>query len=160
MPLSLTTMDSAAIEQKIEAKTNAQISAQIKQSAAQLQRQNQDLAQRVSEMTPTWKNYTDNFQNKIRIGTLFYGDYRFYTNTGFQPQELTQLTNPGPGNNNYNSFDVTRTYLNFFFMPTTEWEFRLTPNMPAIEGSGVGRFGAVSRSTDRSTEAGESCGPE
>ena len=66
---------------------------------------------------------------------LFYGDYRFYTNTGFQPQEMTQLTNPGPGNNNYNSFDITRTYLNFFFFPTKDWTLRITPNMYKTIGS-------------------------
>jgi hypothetical protein len=140
-PLSLSTVDSAAIEQEVEAKTNDQINAQIKQSTALLEAQNQVLAQHVNDMTPAWKNYTDNFQNKIRIGTLFYGDYRFYSNTGFQPQELTQLTNPGPGNNNYNSFDITRTYLNFFFLPTPEWEFRLTPNLYKTIGSSNDKVG-------------------
>ncbi len=133
VPLSLSTADSAAIEQsveqKVEAKTNDQIKAQVQQSAAQLQEQNQVLAQQVNQMQPAWKSYMDDFHDKFRLGALFYGDYRFYNNTGFQPQELTQLTNPGPGNNKYNSFDITRTYLNFFFFPTKDWELRLTPNM-------------------------------
>jgi len=133
VPLSLSTADSAAIEhsveQKVEAKTNDQIKAQVQQSAAQLQEQNQVLAQQVNQMQPAWKSYMDDFHDKFRLGALFYGDYRFYNNTGFQPQELTQLNNPGPGNNKYNSFDITRTYLNFFFFPTKDWELRLTPNM-------------------------------
>ncbi len=139
VPLSLGTANAAAIEQsveqKVEAKTNDQIKAQVQQSAAQLQEQNQVLAQQVNEMQPAWKSYMDDFHDKFRIGTLFYGDYRFYTNTGFQPQELTQLTNPGPGNNKYNSFDITRTYLNFFFFPTKEWTLRITPNMYKTIGS-------------------------
>jgi len=145
VPLSLSTADSAAIEQqveqKVEAKTNDQIRTQVQQSAAQLQEQNQVLAQQVTEMQPAWKSYMDDFHDKFRIGTLFYGDYRFYTNTGFQPQELTQLNNPGPGNNKYNSFDITRTYLNFFFFPTKEWELRITPNMYKTIGSSNDKVG-------------------
>jgi hypothetical protein len=133
VPLSLSTADTNAIEhqveQKVQARTNEQIRQQVQESTAQIQQQNATLAAQVNEMQPAWQSYVDNFQNKIRIGTLVYGDYRFYTNTGFQPQELTQITNPGPGNNNYNSFDLTRTYLNFFFFPTKDWEVRLTPNL-------------------------------
>src|SRR6202048_125601 len=147
VPLSVTTADSAAIdqqvEQKIETKTNQQIKAQVEQSAAQLQEQNQTLAQQVNEMTPAWRSYITNFQDKFRLGAVFFADYRYYTNTGFQPQELTQLTNPGPGNNNYNSFDITRTYLNFFFFPTKDWTLRLTPNMYKTIGSSNVKIGQV-----------------
>jgi hypothetical protein len=112
----LSAPDQAAIErqveQKVEAKTHDQLES-VQQSNAQLEQQNATLTQQVSEMQPGWQSYLDNFQDKIRIGTLLYGDYRFYTNTGFQPQELTQLTNPGPGNNKYNSFDITRTISTF-----------------------------------------------
>ena len=48
VPLSLTTADEGAIEQqveqKVQARTDAQIKAQVQQSAAQLQEQNQVLA--------------------------------------------------------------------------------------------------------------------
>jgi len=131
VPLSVTTADSAAIEQQVE------------QSAAQLQEQNQTLAQQVNEMTPAWRSYITNFQDKFRLGAVLFADYRYYTNTGFQPQELTQLTNPGPGNNNYNSFDITRTYLNFFFFPTKDWTLRLTPNMYKTIGSSNVKIGQV-----------------
>jgi len=139
VPLSLTTADESTIEQqveqKVQARTDAQIKAQVQQRAAQLQEQNQVLARQVTEMQPAWKSYMDNFHDKFRLGAVLYGDYRFYTNTGFQPQELTQLTNPGPGNNKYNSFDITRTYLNFFFFPTKDWTLRITPNMYKTIGS-------------------------
>ncbi|HVB82065.1 MAG TPA: hypothetical protein VNE82_19215 [Candidatus Binataceae bacterium] len=145
VPLSLSTADTAAIEQnveqKVQAKTDEQIKAQVRQSAAQLQEQNQVLAQQVNEMQPAWKSYMDNFHDKFRLGALLYGDYRFYTNTGFQPQELTQLTSPGPGNNSYNSFDITRTYLNFFFFPTKDWTLRITPNMYKTIGSSNVKIG-------------------
>jgi hypothetical protein len=101
----------------------------------QLQSSNDVLTKQVTDIKPAWKDYTDNFQDKFRVGALVYGDYRFYTHTGFQPQELTQLTNPGPYNDNWNSFDITRTYLNFYFFPTKDWTVRLTPNMYKTIGS-------------------------
>jgi hypothetical protein len=88
VPLSLTTTDENAIEQrveqKIQARTDAQIKAQVQHSAAQLQEQNQVLANQVNQMQPAWKSYMDDFHDKFRLGAVFYGDYRFYTNTGFQ----------------------------------------------------------------------------
>jgi hypothetical protein len=54
---------------------------------------------------------------------------------------MTQLTNPGPWNNNYNSFDITRTYLNFYFFPTKDWTIRLTPNMYKTIGSSNDKIG-------------------
>jgi hypothetical protein len=107
----------------------------------QLEGNNDALSKQVSDIKPAWKDYTDNFQAKFRLGTLLYGDYRFYTHTGFQPQEMTQLTNPGPYNNNYNSFDITRTYLNFYFFPTKDWTVRLTPNMYKTIGSANDKVG-------------------
>ncbi|MGH7985195.1 MAG: hypothetical protein ACREQX_02775 [Candidatus Binataceae bacterium] len=108
----------------------------------ELQSSNRKLTRQMAEIRPAWESYIDNFQNKFRVGTLVYGDYRFYTHTGFQPQELTQLTNPGPGNNLYNSFDLTRTYLNFYFFPTKDWTFRLTPNLYKTIGSSNEKIGS------------------
>jgi hypothetical protein len=122
-------VDAAKIEQQVEASTNAKVQAAVTQAQEEQRQKDQELAKKVDEMKPAWQSYVANWQDKFRIGALFYGDYRFYTLTGFQPQELTQLTNPGPGNNNYNSFDITRTYLNFYFFPTPDWTLRLTPNM-------------------------------
>lgn len=66
---------------------------------------------------------------KVKIGATFYGDYAFYTDTGFGPQFLTQINQPGPGNDHFNSFDVTRTYINLFYTPTEAITLRLTPNI-------------------------------
>ncbi|MGH7933690.1 MAG: hypothetical protein ACREQN_11075 [Candidatus Binataceae bacterium] len=136
--------DTAAIEKQVEQKVEARTQAQEAQTKSRLQADNAVLAQQVAEMRPAWRDYIDNFQDKFRIGTLFYGDYRFYTHTGFGPQELTQLTAPGPGNDNYNSFDITRTYLNFYFFPTEDWTLRLTPNMYKTIGSSNDHIGKVS----------------
>ena len=99
VPLSLSTADSAAIEQqveqKVEAKTDEQIRTQVQQSTAQLQEQNATLAQQVTDMQPAWKNYMDNFQNKFRIGTLLYADWSLYTHAGFGPQQLENVNPPG-----------------------------------------------------------------
>lgn len=134
-------VDQSALERQVTQKVEANTQAQIQQNTAQLQQQNAALTQQVNQMTPAWESYVNNFQDKFRIGALFYGDYRFYNNTGFQPQELTQLTNPGPGNNDYNSFDVTRTYLNVFFFPTPDWTLRITPNLYKTIGSANDKVG-------------------
>jgi hypothetical protein len=102
---------------------------ELVQKNQQLEAQNEHFQTQIAEIQPAWRSYIENFQDKFRVGTLVYGDYRYYTHTGFQPQELTQLTNPGVGNNGWNSFDITRTYLNFYFFPTKDWILRLTPNM-------------------------------
>ena len=89
----------------------------------------------MAEIRPAWRSYVDNFQDKFRLGTLVYGDYRYYTHTGFQPQELTQINNPGPGNNGWSSFDITRAYINLFFFPTKDWTMRITPNIYTTIGT-------------------------
>jgi hypothetical protein len=85
------------------------------------------------------------FGGKIKLGVTFFGDYAFYAQTGFGPQFLTQINQPGPGNDTFNSFDVTRTYLNFFFMPNDRITLRITPNIYRQVGSVSGdKFGKVS----------------
>ena len=81
---------------------------------------------------------------KIKIGATFYGDWAYYTDTGFGPQFLTQLNQNGPGNSGFNSFDVTRTYLNFLYTPNDDVTLRLTPNIyrqvdvSGATGNGIG----------------------
>ena len=72
---------------------------------------------------------SDLAHGKIKIGATFYGDYAFYSDTGFGPQFLTQSNQPGPGNQHFNSFDVTRTYINFFYTPNDAVTLRITPNI-------------------------------
>ncbi len=82
---------------------------------------------------------------KIKIGALFYGDYAMYYKTGFGPQFLTQINQPGPGNDHYNTFDVSRAYINFFFSPSDAITFRVTPNIyRQIGAAPATKFGAVS----------------
>jgi len=66
---------------------------------------------------------------KINLGFTVYGDWGLYFKTGFGPQFTTQVNPPGPGNDNYNSFDITRTYINFFYSPNDKYTLRVTPNI-------------------------------
>ena len=142
-------LDSSAIEQRVEQKTQAQLDAnkqqiqQLVQSNQALTQSNADLQRQVAEIKPAWRSYIDNFQDKFRVGALIYGDYRFYSHTGFQPQELTQISNPGPQNNAFNSFDITRTYLNFYFFPIDGLTARVTPNVyQTIQATGNTTIGS------------------
>jgi hypothetical protein len=127
--------DASKIEKQVEQNTDARVQAVVSQAREQQHLEDEELAKKVDAMEPAWKNYMANWQDKFRVGALFFGDYRFYSHTGFQPQELTQITNPGVGNNSYNSFDITRTYINLYFFPTKDWTLRLTPNIYKTIGS-------------------------
>jgi hypothetical protein len=72
---------------------------------------------------------------KVKLGATFYGDYAYYAKTGYGPQFLTQLNQAGPGNDGFNSFDITRTYINFFYSPTDAITLRFTPNIYRQVGS-------------------------
>ncbi|MGH7780654.1 MAG: hypothetical protein ACREQR_12585 [Candidatus Binataceae bacterium] len=149
-----TALDPNAIEQHVEEKTRTQLQ-QNQQQLLDLEKKNDELAannhqlaQQVADIKPAWRDYIMNFQNKFSIGTLVYGDYRFYSHTGFQPQELTQINAPGPGNNGFNSFDISRAYLNFFFYPAEGMTLRITPNIYRTNGTApadkVGSSSAIS----------------
>lgn len=139
------------IERKVEQKTQAQLDAnrqqiqQLVQSNAQLEQSNVDLQRQVAEIEPAWRSYIDDFARKFRVGALVYADYRMYTHTTFQPQELDSINTPGPQNNLFNSFDITRAYLNFFFFPTEGLTFRITPDVYRAIGNGTNP--AIGRAT-------------
>jgi hypothetical protein len=127
-------VDAAKIEQQVEDKTNAKVQAAVTQAQEEQRLKDAELAKKVDEMQPAWKSYMANWQDKFRIGTLFFGDYRFYSLTGFQPQETENINNPGPGNNSFNSFDINRVYTNLYFFPTKDWQFRFTPDIYKTNG--------------------------
>src|SRR6516165_6141902 len=127
-------VDAAKIERQVEDSTNAKVQAAVTQAQEEQRLKDEQLAKKVDAMQPAWHDYLANWQDKFRIGTLFFGDYRFYSLTGFQPQELENVNNPGPGNNNFNSFDISRIYTNLFFFPTKDWLFRFTPELYKTNG--------------------------
>jgi len=89
---------------------------------------------------------------KIKIGGTFYGDYAYYTATGFGPQFLTQINQAGPGNDGFNSVDINRTYINVLYTPNDAITLRITPNIyRQVDVSGATGFGkgaAVSSSSN------------
>lgn len=90
---------------------------------------------------------------KVRIGTLLYADYAYYTKTGFGPQFTSQINPPGPGNNGYNTFEITRAYINLFYSPNDALTFRLTPDIyrqiGAAPATKIGKVSAISSNTDQ-----------
>jgi len=89
---------------------------------------------------------------KIRIGAVFFADYGVYFQTGFGPQFLTQTNFPGPGNNDFNTFDVHRAYINLFYNVSDHLTLRITPNIyrEIITGAADkdGAVGAMPASAD------------
>jgi cell division protein FtsB len=139
-----------ALEKKVEQHTEMQLQQNQQQieklveQNQQLEYSNDQLQRQVADIQPAWRDYINNLQSKFRMGTLVYGDYRFYTHTGYGPQEMTEINAPGPGNNTFNSFNITRAYLNLFFFPTDDWTIRVTPNVYTTIG---GPCTAVSTTT-------------
>lgn len=137
LPVATEQTQKALVNQVEEQKSELQ---QTRTQTAQLKKQ-------VEQITPAWQDYVSNFKNKITIGAQFWGDYSLYSHTSWAPQLLTQINPPGPGNNMYNSIDITRGYLNFFWNPTPDWTLRLTPNIYRAWGNtsnqSFGRTSAV-----------------
>ena len=93
----------AEIERKVEMKTQQQLQqeraameAEEAQRQAQQQQWNAEMAKQVSTIQPYAMEFGDRWYKKISIGTLIYADYRYYTHTGFGPQFMTQIVQPGP----------------------------------------------------------------
>src|ERR1700730_2743199 len=130
------------VEEKVQEKTQAMQGQMVQQQSvnASLAQQNAALNQQVAKMKPDWKSYAQGFAQNIYIGTVFYGDYAFYTHTAFGPSFIDSQNQPGQGNNNYNSFDITRTYINFLFTPTDYLLFRFTPDIYRTVGSANDKF--------------------
>jgi hypothetical protein len=135
----------AEIERRVERKTQAQLDeeraamqTEEAQRQAQQQQWNAEMAKQVSEIQPFAQEFGDRWYKKISVGTLIYADYGYFTHTGFGPQFLTQQFWPGPGNNSYSAFNITRTYLDFKFTPVDDVSARVTPNMYLANGTATG----------------------
>jgi hypothetical protein len=129
------TVDAAQIEQQVEERTQDKVRAEVAEAQAQQRVDNAALTKQVDDLRPAMKSYMDNFQNKFRLGALFYADWSMYPHTGFGPQFLENVNPPGPGNNEFNAFDITRVYLNAYFLPTDDLIFRFTPEIYRANGT-------------------------
>src|SRR5216684_709231 len=150
-------VDANAIEQKVEEKTHDQMRAAVAENAAQERYDNSQVNKQITDMQPAWKSFSGNFLNKFKIGTLVYLDYGMYTHPGFGPQFSENFNPPGPGNENFNAFDVSRVYLNLYFTPTDDLLFRFTPELyrangnngsPATNNTKSGRITGVGSNLD------------
>jgi hypothetical protein len=125
------------VERRTEQRTQDAVRTAVAQTAAQQRFDNEQIQKQVDQIKPAWSSYMTNFQSKFRIGALAYLDYSLFTHTGFGPYFLENINPPGPYNNLYNSFDVNRAYLNFYFTPTENLTFRFTPEIYRAVGNGT-----------------------
>ena len=119
----------AEIDSKITQKAQAAAQAEVARFAEQQGVTNAAMSSQIQEMQPAWREFGDRWFKKIRIGTLLYGSWGLYTHASWGPQFLENVNPPGPGNNDYNSFDITRSYINFYFSPTEDFTARITPEI-------------------------------
>jgi hypothetical protein len=135
------------VQQRVSDETHQEIVNTVAQSQAQQAVQQHALEQQVAAMTPAWKSYLTNFQDKFRLGALAYLDWGMWTHAGYGPYFLENLNTPGVGNNSYNSFDLNRVYLNAYFTPRPDLTFRITPELykawATANAVRVGTSGAV-----------------
>lgn len=130
VPLAIPYSEISRRVQQVEKQQQA-----VTQEVSQLKANTQKTSVEVQKMQPAWQDFADRWMHKFSIGVLAYADYGLYTHTGYGPQFFTQVNPPGPGNNLYNSFDVSRAYLNFIFKPDENFTFRVTPNIYRAVGS-------------------------
>jgi len=141
----------AGVTADVDTVIHDRVEAEVARSQEENRQKQQQLETQVAAMKPAWDDYARRFLDKFKISTLFYGDWAFYQKTGFGPQFLTQINPPGPGNDNYNSFDITRTYVNLFFTPDEDVTFRVTPNIFRTVGKSDlknGKSGGVGSNLD------------
>lgn len=129
------------VQQEVK-KHDDELRAEFMENQKTLLKQNADLGKQVADMKPAVDEFGKRWFKKVSIGTLVYADYRFMPHTGFGPQFLTQTVWPGPGNDAFNAFDITRAYLDFKFTPTEDFMMRVTPNLytsiGTVSGDNVG----------------------
>lgn len=150
------------IERKVERRVTQQTQQQLDQERAamqadeaakqaQQQQWNAEMAKQVSEIQPFAREFGDRWFKKISIGTLVYANYGFWSHTGFGPQFQDGNMNwPGPGNDTFNSFNITRTYLDFKFTPVDDVSMRITPDAYAMVNTGT-------TCTAKTTASGTTC---
>ncbi len=127
----------AAVERQVQEvkKSNYELRAEFLANQQMLVKENTDLKERVAKIEPAWADYLNSFRNRYRVGALVYTSYKMYTHTGFGPAQFDNNQWPGPGNNLYNTFDIDRAYLNFYFYPSPDWTMRITPDVYKTYGT-------------------------
>jgi len=133
----------AEIERKVEMKTRAQLEADHAQMQAELQNKqlqqqqwNAEMAKQVSEIQPFAREFGDRWFKKISIGLLMYGYYGYWTHTGFGPQFQDGVMSwPGPGNNSFSQFAISRAYIDLKFTPVDDISVRVTPDVYTTIGT-------------------------
>jgi len=127
----------AAVERQVQEvkKSNDELRTEFLANQQMLVKENTDLKERVAKIEPAWADYLNSFRNRYRVGALVYTSYKMYTHTGFGPAQFDNNQWPGPGNNLYNTFDIDRAYLNFYFYPSPDWTMRITPDVYKTYGT-------------------------
>ena len=134
--------------------------AAVAETEAQERVDNAATQKQLEKMNPAWTSYINNFQDKFRIGALSYMDYGLYTQPASDLSSSRISNPPGPYNNRYNSFDITRVYLNTYYTPTDNWLFRFTPEIYRANGTADGRQDRCQQRLCIKSRRRSQCAPE
>jgi hypothetical protein len=78
---------------------------------------------------------------KVKIGGTFFGDYSYWTSVGYAPYFIDSNNANQPtasaSNAGFNSFNITRAYLNFTYTPNDWVSLRITPDIYRQKASTV-----------------------
>lgn len=147
----LTSLESTASQAQTQAQSAAQTAQQSNEAVTGLQSTVTDLKTTTTSFAGEIQDQQKkvgvlaDLQKKVSIGGTFFGDYAFYTHTGFGPQFIAQINQTGPRNSGFNTFDITRAYVNIFYNPTKAVTLRFTPNLyRQVDVSGAQADGAGS----------------
>ena len=67
---------------------------------------------------------------KVKIGATFFADYSYWSDYDGSTQFIDNQTRPSSiTDQNYNAFEVTRTYINLFYTPSDAVTLRITPDI-------------------------------
>ncbi len=66
----------------------------------------------------------------FKIGVTFFGDYSYYSSTGYGQQFMDTPTQQlPPGNDGFNTFEINRAYVTFLYTPNDHVALRVTPDI-------------------------------
>ena len=124
----------AADAQEKAGNTNAQSVEKLQSTVDDLRKDSSSLASNISDQVASQKKLESSLgpmaTSKFKIGATFFADYSYWSDYDGSTAFVDNQTTPSSAaDNNYNTFEVTRTYFNLFYTPSGAVTLRITPDI-------------------------------